>query len=255
MLQLQYQGRQGSAVQVAASLVPRHAASPSPALPHGNALSQGEQLGAAEAAAELLGLRRSEAEPPPILQVSAQQGAAPPAAGTQAATAMTAAGLQRKRGWSDGDDVDNSRREPAVSAKRRMLDHRGSSAGPTPPSPAAAARPLYAKQRPPEAACSLQAGAGSERVAADQAGTRTAGLPAYAASRGTGGAATRDAVQQAAAVLAAAQDAEEHRRPLEQMRAVLHTLQLVGVEDVLRVVGCGGRVGALLAGPEAGLRA
>lgn len=245
VLQLQYQGRQGSVVQVAASLVSRRAASRGTAPPSGDILSQMEQLGAAEAAAELLGLRRSEAEPPPpASQVSGQQGAALPAPGAQADAAATANRERGKRGHSDEDGGKSSHREADCGAQRRTSERGGSSAGLQSPSPAAGLFP--AEDQPLTVAGGLQArtgAAGSQQVEVGQLSMQPAPPQASADSKGAGGSAKTDAIRQAAAVLAAAQEAEDRRRPIEQMRAVLRTLGLMGVEPLLSAVGCGaGRV-------------
>lgn len=248
VLQLRYQGRQGSVVQVAASLVSHIAASPGAASLHGDTVSQAEQLGAAEAAAELLGLRMSETELPSVTQLSGQQGAAPSAAGVQAAAAETASGEQ----GTDGDGGESGHMGPEPAAKRRMLERGSSGAGLQPPRPEPG--PLPAEQQHAKAADSLQAGeggAGDQQVPTGQPTMQPAPPPpAPSVSKGSGGSTSADAAQQAAAKLAAALEADDQRRPSEQMRAVLHTLGLMGVEPGLSAVGCSAGRGSGWTGME-----
>ncbi|KAL4452222.1 hypothetical protein ABPG75_007884 [Micractinium tetrahymenae] len=274
VLQLQYTGFQDKAVQVTASLVPRHAGRMS-ATPWGRAVLLARQQGATaageaeqEAAAELLGMRQSQAEALlPAGSIKEQTPSLP--------VSPASSGDQGKRPWdaSFGSGGSGSGEQPA--AKRRALEPGGSTAGlgepglqqlpaepaplqlqPAPVSPPSAVpvqQPALQQQQgsdaqvqsvvlgsqsgPPKNAGSRQQqaapgwpGEQAPQPAASAARTSPAG------SRGTASAApaTADPVQQAGALLVAAQQADERQRPGQQMRAVMQTLRLTGVDRMLR---------------------
>lgn len=226
--------------------------------------------GAAEAAL-LLGMRRSQ-EVPAVTAAGVQawrdgqqfgQAAAAPgdashtsAPGAAAATSVSPARPAVRKRIRDGD-TGSSDGGSEHAAKRQVAGARdgGTAVGAQPPAqrqqelpePQALSPPLA--QLPPQPSV-LQAAAPGNAPPAVEASRSSPGLPpgpagAMQAARPVGGgagpggstgmaAAAADVVQQALALLAAAREADEQKRPGQQMQAVIKVLRLFGVERSLR---------------------
>lgn len=233
---------------------------------HGGARAAVEQAeGAAEqaeGAAELLLLWRSHpaaaaapasgAQETPPAQLAAQRGTAPPSGSAAGAVASPAQASGRAAAPKHG--LDGGSGEPAP--KRQIVEAAAGSRQWLPageelrPGQQRADGPLIQQPQQSQHSSQLEAECGrlcSLGGAPMQQGT----VPAASAAgsgpgtgpgdfRGAAPAVTLEAVQEAARLLAAAQQADEQQRPREQMWALMRALRLVGVERSLRTVSKAG---------------
>ncbi|KAL4441208.1 hypothetical protein ABPG77_011445 [Micractinium sp. CCAP 211/92] len=274
VLHLQYTGYKDRAVQVRASLAARPGAKAAAAAGGGSMLQSGrQQAGAAasgaelEAAADLLGMWQGQAEG--LLPADGTRAGTP----SLSASPPGSFGHRKRTQAEDFSSGSSGSSEQPV-AKRRVLECGGSNAGFAAPGlqPLQAHQgqppPLQQPESGPEPQQQQQQQQPQEEgsiARAQQAlgshfGHRRDGgcreqhaVPAQleehtpqpaptapgtnpAGSHGTASAApgTADSVQQASALLAAALRADERRRPGQQVRAVMETLRLMGVERTLR---------------------
>ncbi len=276
VLHLQYTGYKDRAVQVRASLAARPGAKAAAAAGGGSMLQSGrQQAGAAasgaelEAAADLLGMWQGQAEG--LLPADGTRAGTP----SLSASPPGSFGHRKRTQAEDFSSGSSGSSEQPV-AKRRVLECGGSDAGfaapglqplqahqghPPPlqqPESGPEPQQQQQQQQPQEegSIARVQQALGSHFGHRRDGGCREQhAVPAQleehtpqpaptapgtnpAGSHGTASAApgTADSVQQASALLAAALRADERRRPGQQVRAVMETLRLMGVERTLRKV-------------------